>query len=191
MKPVRLAGVITMLGLLACIGCQPQEAPASLCGDLPEVWFAEATGEKDLKSSVEVKRGSGQALPFRWDAQHPFEARDIGCRVMDGDDAVVDLNTQLQPADELNFSKQAVDGPDAEHQFTAAGGRGSLLATPGGRLVSAYWLCGSSTIGMTVSKFASDDKLGIVRQLTTRIAERVGCTQVYTRPGTPTPTPSK
>ena len=181
-RPVWL---LVAVGLLACLGCQSSKPPQSLCGDMPAAWFAEATGEKGLESSVEVERGSTQSLPLRWDAQHPFEASDIKCRVMNGDDELVEFSAELRPADELGFYQETVNGAPAANRFTAAGGNGSLLAAgPEVVKVDVFWLCGSSSVGLTIRKFASDDRAGIAKQLTTRIAERVGCTQTYTRPGT-------
>jgi hypothetical protein len=176
-----LVGVV-----LACSGCQPQDAPKTLCGDMPGSWFAEATGKTGLNSSVQVKEGTG-TLPFRWDAQHPFVHSNLQCRVTHGDDEVVEFEAELRSSNAVEFVKNAVEKAPAESQFKAAGGLGRTMATkPPDSVVYTYWYCGSSVLGLTLKKFASDDRAGLAKQLTQRIAERVGCTELYVAP-TPTP----
>jgi hypothetical protein len=173
--------------LLICSGCQPQDAPETLCGDMPGSWFAEATGKTGLKSSVEVKEGA-KTLPFRWDAQHPFVYSKIQCRVTAGDDEVVEFTAELTPSAAVEYVKKTVAKAPADSQFKAGGGLGSTRVYEDPKvLVDAYWYCGSSVLGLTLKKFASDDKAALAKQLTQRIAERVGCTELYVAP---TQTPS-
>ncbi|MEU0090183.1 hypothetical protein [Kribbella sp. NPDC006257] len=154
---------------------------------MPGSWFAEATGKTGLKSSVEVKEGA-KTLPFQWDAQHPFVYSSIQCRVTAGDDVVVEFTAEMKQSAAVEYVKNAVDKAPADTQFKAAGGLGSVDVTePPTKVVYTYWYCGSSVLDLTLRKFASDDKVGLAKQLAQRIAERVGCTQLFTAP---TPTPS-
>ena len=168
--------------LLVCSGCQPEEAPESLCGDMPGSWFAEATGKTGLKSAVQVKEGA-KTLPFQWDAQHPFVYSNIQCRVTAGDDEVVEFRAELQQSTGVEYVKKIVAKAPADSQFKAAGGLGSTrVYEEPVVLVDASWYCGSSSLVVTLKKFASDDKAGLAQQLTQRIAERVGCTKLYVAP---------
>ncbi|MEU0090184.1 hypothetical protein [Kribbella sp. NPDC006257] len=154
---------------------------------MPGSWFAEATGKTGLKSSVQVKEGTG-TLPFRWDAQHPFVYSKIQCRVTAGDDEVVEFDAELRQSTDVEFVKNSVNEDPADSQFKAAGGLGSVDVTdPPDGVVYSNWYCGSSVLGLTLRKTASDDQAGLAKQLSQRIAERVGCTQLFTAP---TPTPS-
>lgn len=187
MRTRRRAGLLAAV-LLTCCGCQPQDAPETLCGDMPGSWFAEATGKTGLKSSVEVQEGSAKNLPFQWDAQHPFVRSNIRCHVTAGDDEVVVFAADLRQSTDVEFVKNAVEESPAGSQFKAAGGLGSTLVYEKPQfLIDTYWYCGSSSLVVTLTKFASDDKTGLAKQLTQRIAERVGCTKLYVAP---TQTPS-
>lgn len=173
--------LLVAAGVLACTACQSDETPATLCGDLPGSWFADATGRTELKSSVEVKEGGATSLPFRVDAQHPFAASSIKCRVMDGDNEVVEFEAELRRAVDVEFVKSAIADSPPQYRFTAVGGNGRvLLAEPPDTLADTFWYCGSSVLTLTVKEFASDDKTRLIKQLTERIAERVGCTQPST-----------
>jgi hypothetical protein len=155
---------------------------------MPGSWFAEATGKTGLKSSVEVQEGSAKNLPFQWDAQHPFVRSNIRCHVTAGDDEVVVFAADLRQSTDVEFVKNAVEESPAGSQFKAAGGLGSTLVYEKPQfLIDTYWYCGSSSLVVTLTKFASDDKTGLAKQLTQRIAERVGCTKLYVAP---TQTPS-
>ncbi|MEU0090182.1 hypothetical protein [Kribbella sp. NPDC006257] len=145
-------------------------------------WFAEATGKTGLKSSVQVKEGA-KTLPFQWDAQHPFVSSNIQCRVTAGDDEVVEFRAELRQSTDVEYLQHVVAKAPADSQFKAAGGLGkhqALRRTSGPRRRS--WYCGSSSLVVTLKKFASDDKAGLAKQLTQRIAERVGCTELYAAP---------
>ena len=186
MRTRSLAGLVAAV-LVTCCGCQPQDAPETLCGDMPGSWFADATGKTGLKSSVQVKEGA-KTLPFRWDAQHPFVRSNIQCRVTAGDDEVVEFEAELRQSTDVEYVKKTVAKAPADSQFKAGDGLGSTRVYEDPKvLVDAYWYCGSSSLALTLKKFASDDKAGLAKQLTQRIAERVGCTQLFTAP---TPTPS-
>jgi len=148
---------------------------------MPGSWFAEATGKTGLKSSVEVKEGA-KDLPFRWDAQHPFVKSNIQCRVTAGDDEVVEFDAELRQSTDVEYVKNTVAKASADSRFNAAGGLGSSRLYEEPELVDTYWYCGSSVLGLTLRKFASDDKAALAKQLTQRIAERVGCTKLYVAP---------
>ena len=174
--------------LLVCSGCQPEEAPETLCGDMPGSWFAEATGKTGLKSSVQVKEGGAKTLPFQWDAQHPFVRSNIQCHVTAGDDEVVEFAADLRQSTDVEYVQHVVAKSSADSQFKAGGGLGATRVYKEPEdLIDTYWYCGSSSVVVTQRKFASDDKAALAKQLTQRIAERVGCTKLYVAP---TPTPS-
>src|SRR4051794_31346373 len=123
MRPRGLTCLLVAV-LLVCSGCQPKEAPETLCGDMPGSWFAEATGKTGLKSSVEAKEGV-KTLPFRWDAQHPFVSSNIRCRVTAGDDEVVEFRAELRQSTDVEYVQHVVAEAPADSQFKAAGGLGS------------------------------------------------------------------
>ena len=165
--------MITTVGLLVCLGCQPQEAPASLCRGLSGSWFSDASGETALTDDVTPVGTAG--LPLRGsDGRFPR----LSCNVFHDGKVVAWFDAEVGEPAEIRDLQRSLEESADQWDFEAGGGRGGLSTKSKGSELGteAFWTCKNTKLKVGVKRFAdNDEKLDLTKQLAERIAGTTGC----------------